>query len=111
MHLLNHNECLQISGGNEVTAIATIGAGLAGGIALSTLVSNFPSLTTAVGTMVFATGGAFVCIPVVFPVGSVLCGTASGIFGYFASSTLASLGAFFSGGAVAAGLTYYTLNN
>src|SRR5580704_13010635 len=100
MRVLSLNEYSNVSGGNPGEALAIAGIGivsLTGGYVLSSVTGYFSSVST-VGSIIGAGGMAGLACTFVMPVvGTVVCGTAGAVGGYFLGSTLVNAAAFILG--------------
>lgn len=108
MQVLTSQQCAQIAGGvlGDGAILGIVVASLAGGYVTSKVASYFGPLYTAAGTVGGGVGGAIIGFPFVPPFGSVACGSMGALTGYFVSSTLTTVGAFFVG-AAGTGLLIY----
>lgn len=107
MQLLSEQDVLQISGGVSEAQMVVMGiAGFAGGWLLTEAVSYLDSLSTLFATVGAGVGGAVVCTPFFPVVGTVVCGSAGALTGYFCGAMFAKAGAFILGAAGSAAGVY-----
>lgn len=108
MQVLSTLECLQVTGGlNQQQMIAISVSALTGGVLASKIMSILEPLSTAVGVVGSAVVAGGACTVVAPGVGTVVCGSAGAIAGYFCSATIVNVAAF-GLGAIGAGFGAYS---